>query len=98
MKEQDLHKQRILQNLHQNGRYARFCITTSRFKHDIDAKYVGFCSKTLHWMVLTSRTCHFDAEKWLFCANAASIVDLGVKELNFSPYLYSQPAAGWGLA
>ena len=83
VKEQDIHMQRVLQNLHQNNDYARFFLPISRFKHDIDANYIRFCSKILYLMISTSQSRTFDAEKWSFCATATSFVDLSVKELGF---------------
>ena len=97
MKDQDLFMQRMSQRLHQNRRYARFYFAISRFKHDIGAKYVEFCSKILHWIIKTSRSSEFDAEKWLFCAKITSAVDLKAGEPDFRPYLYSQLAERWGL-
>jgi hypothetical protein len=78
VKEQNLLMQKIIQYLHQNDRYARFLLAISRFKHDIDANYVGFCSKILDMVVSTSHSRHFDAEKWFFSAKATSVVDLRV--------------------
>ena len=95
MKEQDfhMHMQRVLQNLHQNARYARFFITVSRFMHDIDVKNAGFCSKILYLIIKTSRTSNFDAEKWFFRANASSFEDFREKVSDFCPYLYLQLVA-----
>jgi hypothetical protein len=72
VKEQDLHTQRILQNLHQNARYARFFLIISRFKHVFEANYIRLCSKILYLTVSTSRSGTFDAEKWSFCVNATA--------------------------
>jgi len=73
-KQKNLHMQKLVQYLHQNGRYARFLLAISRFKRDIDANCVGFCSKILNWTTETSRSSNFDAEKWFFCANVNSVV------------------------
>ena len=84
MKEQqNLHLQKVLQNLHQNGRYARFFLAISRFRPDIDVNSVGFCSKILYLIVKTSHTSNFDAEKRVFCANTTSDTDIRIKELIF---------------
>jgi len=95
MKEQDLHLQEIIQNLHRNRRYARFLLAISRFKHDIDANYVEFCSKIQYWKVQTSHSSNFDAEKRFFYANTTSAMNHSVKEPGFHHYLCSQLAAGW---
>jgi len=98
MKEQDLRIKKILKNLYQNDGYARLYLTISRFEHDIDANYVGFCSKILDVMVSTSRNRHFEAEKWFFCTNAISFVDIRERVLDVHPYLYSKLAARWRLS
>ena len=87
----------VLQNLHQNSRYARFFLAISRFRHDIDVNYVGFCSKILYLIDKTSRTSNFDAEKWFFCASTTFSIDLRVNDIDFHHYLYSQHAARWRL-
>ena len=83
IKEQNLHLQRKLQNLSQINGCAKFLITVSRLKHDIDANYVGFCSKILDLIVSISHYRAFEADKLFFWENATR------------PYLYSQPDARW---
>jgi len=79
VKEQDLHLQRVAQNLYQNDGYARFFLEISRFKYDIDANYAGFCIKILDLIVSTSRKRTFDTEKWFFCINITSVDKLQSK-------------------
>ena len=79
VKEQDLHIQRVIQNLYQINDCAKLLLAISRFKHDIDANYAGFYTQIQYLMVSTSHKRAFDAEKWFFCVNTTSIVGLRAK-------------------